>query len=391
MALRQAMRLLVRRCDRSPLLPARSIAAHFATATGGTRSKTKEDAAPLTREERKKKYAKFEEKDLIIPDPNPATEAVQEMYDKMMLQMSKGDTFSKADLFELFHACKTRADINLCLKLLERLHKFRAAQLKVFRNFNADISELVAKAFTQINEPKYALRVFTRYNRFGLTPDIKASHKLLEYASDKFDIGLSFDILRHMRENSQRPNADSAHLFIKQGMKTKRAVVFLDVAREFHLNDVQLHPTTYDICLVCAANAGRAKDVMEIQKYREQYKIPPSPSSTFSLAKALLLKAKPEDAAKLIHEECKDEEVLGKYIKSMVRLWPVKLATCHTGSRKSAKSSMRFVRDMLVKMLGSLSSLGVKVDIDIEQNFGAAKGSGDKYEFCFGEAKAEAA
>ncbi|EFJ19502.1 hypothetical protein SELMODRAFT_419256 [Selaginella moellendorffii] len=322
MALRQAMRLLVRRCDRSPLLPARSIAAHFATATGGTRSKTKEDAAPLTREERKKKYAKFEEKDLIIPDPNPATEAVQEMYDKMMLQMSKGDTFSKADLFELFHACKTRADINLCLKLLERLHKFRAAQLKVFRNFNADISELVAKAFTQINEPKYALRVFTRYNRFGLTPDIKASHKLLEYASDKFDIGLSFDILRHMRENSQRPNADSAHLFIKfgtdflsfpsnvwfrlrQGMKTKRAVVFLDVAREFHLNDVQLHPTTYDICLVCAANAGRAKDVMEIQKYREQYKIPPSPSSTFSLAKALLLKAKPEDAAKLIHEECK--------------------------------------------------------------------------------------
>ncbi|KAJ7521290.1 hypothetical protein O6H91_19G046000 [Diphasiastrum complanatum] len=230
---------------------------------------------------------------------------VQRIHGEMLADMKQLKMPPMKKLTLLLQECSTTEDVKLALDILTHLRSFRAAQCKQTRNFSEHLSELLFQSCIRAKAPEHALRILWRHNVHGLTPDLGIAHKLLGYAKEQGDLALMQQTLKTMVSNAIRPTTKTADIVLRLCKEKGDISLMLKLAKEFHVNGVKLHQALYDICISSVANTGNAKKVHEIQEWRHKFGLSHTTASSFALAKAFVMKKKPQKAASIIYNHCR--------------------------------------------------------------------------------------
>jgi hypothetical protein len=143
-----------------------------------------------------------------------------------------------------------------------------------------------------------------------------------------------------------------------------------------HMNGVSFKQPLYDIIISAAANSGDVNQVHEVQNWREERGFSHTTASAFSLAKALVIDGKPEEAAIIIDDKCKDAEKRDMYLGIMVKVWPLLVGT--KVDEEGKETFLQDLKEKLIAMSVKLSQLGCNFKVDVNEDFAKGKGSKSK-------------
>ena len=276
----------------------------------------------------------------------------------------------------LLQNCATPTDVKLALDVVDRLRRLKAVQGQQKANHSRHMAQLMVEACIRSGDPQSALKTLLKKNRYGFTPCIDQAHLLLKHALVEKDTKLMLQVFKAMVANEVFPTPGSADLIIRTCKDAGDAELLFRMAKEMHMNGVSFKQPLYDIIISAAANSGDVNQVHEVQKWREERGYSHTTASAFSLAKALVVDGKPEEAAIIIDDNCKDAEKRDMYLGIMVKVWPLLV-----GAKVDEEGKETFLQDLkekLIAMSVKLSLLGCNIKVDVNEDFAKGKSSKSK-------------
>eukprot|EP00262_Sarcandra_glabra_P007202 TRINITY_DN1984_c0_g1_i1.p1 TRINITY_DN1984_c0_g1~~TRINITY_DN1984_c0_g1_i1.p1 ORF type:complete len:409 (+),score=54.37 TRINITY_DN1984_c0_g1_i1:94-1320(+) len=297
------------------------------------------------------------------------TEAVKELYEKMLKSVEAETMPPNAWLWLLLDNCANREDIKLLFQILQSLRRFRLSNLRIYENFNCHLCLRVAEACARAGALDYGQRALWMHNVYGLTPSIGSAHYLLLYAKEHNDAKLMVKIMKLLKKNSMPLQPGTADIVFSICYSTNNWDLIEKFSKRFIRGGVKLRRTSFDTWMEFAAKMGDAQSIWAIDNLRSDSVKKHTLSSGFSLAKGYLLERKPESAAKAIHvlNESLPELTRSKIsveIQKLVSDWPSEVIKWKKKEDRKAFSGS--LKSDISTMIASLSNMGLEVMVNLE-------------------------
>lgn len=310
------------------------------------------------------------------PEPESGSPEVERLYKELTETVAKRRMPDASKLPSLLQNCANPVDVKLALDAAAALRNLKAVQGQQKANYSGHMAQLMVEACIRSGDPLSGLKTLWKKNQYGFTPSIEQAHLLFKHALEQKDTRLMLKIMQTMVTNNLRPTPGSADYIIRICKESGNIELLLKVAKELQMNGVVFKKALYDVVISCAANVGDVTFVHEVQAWREDQKFDHTTASAFSLAKALVLDGKSQEAAELISEHCKDVDKRDIYLSIMVKSWPLEVAAKLEEERKGV--FLQELKEKVVAFCESLTELGCRVPGNVSEDFGKGKGSSSK-------------
>ncbi|KAK9289039.1 hypothetical protein L1049_017510 [Liquidambar formosana] len=297
------------------------------------------------------------------------TEAVKELYDKM-LQSVKAQTMPpNAWLWSLIENCKNHDDIKLLFDILQNLRRFRLSNLRIHSNFNCNLCQEITKACVRVGAIDFGKKAIWKHNVYGLSPSIASAHHLLLYAKEHKDTLLMEEVMKILKRNDLPLQPGTADIVFSICYNTDNWQLISKYSKKFVKAGVKLRKTTLDIWMEFAAKIGDIESLWKIEKLRSESMKKHTLASAFSCAKGFLLERQPENAAAVIQalnqelSDAKRPDIMVE-LQKLVSKWPLEVIKHQKEEdRKALATSLK--TDIPIMVSGLLNK-GIEVSVNME-------------------------
>ncbi|KAL8162237.1 hypothetical protein V2J09_013726 [Rumex salicifolius] len=255
-----------------------------------------------------------------------ATEAVKEVYDKMLHSVKKMRSAPpNAWMWTLIENCKNKEDIKLLFNILQNLR--RLSNLRIHDNFNCNLCQQITKTCIRVGAIDFGLKALWKHNVYGLSPSVASANSLLSYAKKQKDPELMSVILKLIKRNDLPLQPSTADIVFSICLKTDKWELISKYSKRFQKAGVKLRKVAFGSWMEFAAKRGDVEALWKVEKLRSDVYKNHNLESGFACAKGLLLERKPEDAASMIQAlnqtfpDSKSPQVLVQ-IQKLVSEWP---------------------------------------------------------------------
>ncbi|KAF0907743.1 hypothetical protein E2562_020485 [Oryza meyeriana var. granulata] len=302
-------------------------------------------------------------------DIDQPTEAVEELYQKMLKSVEAETMPPNAWLWSMISSCSNKEDIKLLFQILQKLRIFRLSNLRINANFNDHLCMKVAEACARVGTLDYGLKVLWKHNVYGITPTIGSAHYLLKHAKEKNDTKLMGNIMQVLQRNSMPLQPGTADIVFSICYNADRWDLLSKYAIRFMKSGVKLHGIAFDIWMDFAAKVGDSQSIWNINSLRGKSVKRYSLATGFACVKGFLLERKPESAAdmiKLLHKHSPDEkkQLVKDELQKLVAEWPVEVI------KRQKKDDRKALEEALIsdipKMISSMSKSGLDISVNLD-------------------------
>ncbi|OVA04353.1 hypothetical protein BVC80_1395g63 [Macleaya cordata] len=297
------------------------------------------------------------------------TEAVRELYEKMLKSIEAKTMPPDAWLWSLIESCTNQEDITLLFQILQILRKFRLSNLRIHANFNCNICLRVAEACAAVGALDFGKKALLEHNVYGLTPSVGSAHYMLLYAKEHNDAKLMVEIMKLMRRSHLPLQPGTADIIFRICYNTDNWELISEYSKKFLKAGVKLHRTTFDIWMEFAAKQGDVESIWEVEKLRSDSMKQHTLISGFSCAKGFLLVRKPESAAAIVHNLSQNlPDMMRSGIKiqlqKLVSEWPLEIIKRQ--KEEDRKAITTSLKDDINAMIHGLLNMGLKVIVNMD-------------------------
>jgi hypothetical protein len=263
-------------------------------------------------------------------DVDHPTEAVEEMYQRMLKSVEAETMPPNAWLWSMISSCSNKEDIKLLFQILQKLRVFRLSNLRINANFNDHLCMKVTEACARVGTLDYGLKALWKHNVYGITPTIGSAHYLLQHAKTLNDTKLMENIMQVLRRNSLPLQPGTADMVFSICYNADRWDLLSKYADRFVKAGVKLHRTAFDIWMEFAAKVGDSQSIWNINSLRGKSVKHYTLATGFACAKGSLLDRKPENAAamiKLLYKHLPDQKkpFVKDELKKLIAEWPTEV------------------------------------------------------------------
>ncbi|XP_028800015.1 uncharacterized protein LOC114755315 isoform X2 [Neltuma alba] len=302
-------------------------------------------------------------------DEGASTEAVKELYDKMLESVNvKRSMPPNAWLWSMIEKCGNHGDIELLFDILQNLRRFRLSNLRIHTNFNDNLCREVSKACARVGALDFGKKTLWKHNVYGLTPSVASAHHLLTYAKNHNDSKLLVEVMKLIKANDLPLQPGTADIVFSICYKTDNWELINKYAKRFVGAGVKLRQTSFDTWMEFAARRGDTESLWKIERLRSESMKQHTLASGLSCAKGLLLEHKPNEAATVIqalNETLPDAKKSGMKdeLQKLVSEWPLEVIKHQKEEgRKALAASLK--SDILAMV--DLLSMGLEASINLE-------------------------
>ncbi|PUZ73430.1 hypothetical protein GQ55_2G473200 [Panicum hallii var. hallii] len=303
-------------------------------------------------------------------DVDHPTEAVEEMYQRMLKSVEAETMPPNAWLWSMISSCSNKEDIKLLFQILQKLRVFRLSNLRINANFNDHLCMKVAEASARVGTLDYGLKALWKHNVYGITPTIGSAHYLLQHAKTLNDTKLMENIMQVLRRNSLPLQPGTADMVFSICYNADRWDLLSKYADRFVKAGVKLHRTAFDIWMEFAAKVGDSQSIWNINSLRGKSVKHYTLATGFACAKGSLLDRKPENAAamiKLLYKHLPDQKkpFVKDELKKLIAEWPTEVI------KRQKKDDRKAMEEALIKdiptMINCLTRSGLDIPVDLEK------------------------
>ncbi|XAR67918.1 hypothetical protein NMG60_11002859 [Bertholletia excelsa] len=302
--------------------------------------------------------------------PGTPTEAVKELYEKMLKSVAEQRTMPpNAWLWSLIENCATHDDIKLLFDILQRLRVFRLSNLRIHENFNCNLCREITKTCVRVGAIDFGKKALWKHNVYGLSPSVGSAHHLLRYAEQHNDAKLMMETMTLLKRNDLTLQPGTADIVFSICYNTDNWELVSKYSKRFVKAGVKLRQTSFDIWMQFAAKRGDIDSLWKIEKLRAESMKQHSVASVFSCAKGYLLERKPENAAELIQifsrtlSDTKRPTFMVE-LQKLVSEWPLEVIK-HQKEEDMKELAVALQND-IPSMVSSLLTLGLEVNVSME-------------------------
>ncbi|XP_057960133.1 uncharacterized protein LOC131152322 [Malania oleifera] len=297
------------------------------------------------------------------------TEAVKELYDKMLQSVNARTMPPNAWLWSLIEKCANNEDIKLLFDILHNLRRFRLSNLRIHANFNFNLCREVTKACARIGALDFGKKALWKHNVYGLTPSIGSAHHLLLYAKKHNDAKLMVEIMKLLKRNDLPLQAGTADIVFSICYHTDNWQLISKYSKKFVKAGVKLRQTTFDTWMEFAAKIGDIETLWKIEKLRSDSMKQHSIATGISCAKGFLLEHKPGNAAAMIealNQNLTDAKRPGLMVElqNLVSEWPLEVIKRQKEENRKALAAA--LQTDIPAMVSCLLSTGLEVSASME-------------------------
>ncbi|XP_068635135.1 uncharacterized protein [Aristolochia californica] len=298
-----------------------------------------------------------------------ATEAVNEVYHKMLKSLEAETMPPNALLWSLIDNCRKREDIKLLFQILQNLRRFRLSNLRIHENFNSHLCERVAEACIRVGALDFGKKVLYKHNVYGISPTIASLHHLLSYAKEHNNAKLMVDIMKLLKKNDLPLQPGTADIVFSICSSTDNWGLISKYSKKFIKGGVKLRRTSFGTWMEFAARRGDVESLWKIEELRLKTVKHHNLATGFSCAKGCLLECKPENAASIIHmlnEKLPSEkrpEILAE-LQKMATEWPLEVLKYQ--KEEDRKALAISLRKNILTMIEILMNEGLAVTVNQE-------------------------
>jgi hypothetical protein len=303
-------------------------------------------------------------------DVDHPTEAVEEMYQRMLKSVEAETMPPNAWLWSMISSCSNKEDIKLLFQILQKLRVFRLSNLRINANFNDHLCMKVTEACARVGTLDYGLKALWKHNVYGITPTIGSAHYLLQHAKTLNDTKLMENIMQVLRRNSLPLQPGTADMVFSICYNADRWDLLSKYADRFVKAGVKLHRTAFDIWMEFAAKVGDSQSIWNINSLRGKSVKHYTLATGFACAKGSLLDRKPENAAamiKLLYKHLPDQKkpFVKDELKKLIAEWPTEVI------KRQKKDDRKAMEEALIKdiptMINCLTKSGLDIPVDLEK------------------------
>ncbi|KAG2638938.1 uncharacterized protein LOC120662122 [Panicum virgatum] len=303
-------------------------------------------------------------------DVDHPTEAVEEMYQKMLKSVEAETMPPNAWLWSMISSCSNKEDIKLLFQILQKLRVFRLSNLCINANFNDHLCMKVTEACARVGALDYGLKALWKHNVYGITPTIGSAHYLLKHAKELNDTKLMESIMQVLRRNALPLQPGTADIVFSICYNANRWDLLSKYAERFVKAGVKLHRTVFDIWMEFAAKVGDSQSIWNINSLRGKSVKHYTLATGFACAKGSLLDRKPENAAamiKLLYKHLPDQKkpFVKDELQKLIAEWPAEVI------KRQKKDDRKAMEEALIKdipaMINCLTKSGLDIPVDLEK------------------------
>lgn len=302
-------------------------------------------------------------------DEGDTTEAVKELYDKMLESVNvKRSMPPNAWLWSMIEKCGNHDDIRLLFDILQNIRRFRLSNLRIHANFNDNLCREVSKACARVGALDFGKKTLWKHNLYGLTPSVASAHHLLSYAKNHNDSKLLMEVMKLIKTNDLPLQPGTADIVFSICYNTDNWELINKYAKRFVRAGVKLRQTSFDTWMEFAARKGDTESLWKIEKLRSESMKKHTLASGLSCAKGLLLEHKPDEAAAVIralNEALPDAKKTGMKdeLQKLVSEWPLEVIKHQKEEdRKALAASLK--SDVLSMV--DLLNMGLEANVNME-------------------------
>uniref|UniRef100_A0A0E0LPI5 Uncharacterized protein n=1 Tax=Oryza punctata TaxID=4537 RepID=A0A0E0LPI5_ORYPU len=301
-------------------------------------------------------------------DTDQPTEAVEELYQKMLKSVEAETMPPNAWLWSMISSCSNKEDIKLLFQILRKLR--RLSNLRIDANFNDHLCMKVAEACARVGALDYGLKVLWKHNVYGITPTTGSAHYLLKHAKEKNDTKLMGTIMQVLQRNSMPLQPGTADIVFSICYNADKWDLLSKYAKRFVKSGVKLHGTAFDIWMDFAAKVGNSQSIWRINSLRGKSVKRYSLATGFACVKGFLLERNPESAAtmiKLLHKHSPDEkkQLVKDELQKLVAEWPAEVI------KRQKKVDRKALEEALItdipEMISSMSKLRLDISVNLDK------------------------
>lgn len=298
------------------------------------------------------------------------TEAVKELYDKMLKSVVAQTMPPNAWLWSLIEKCENHEDIKLLFDMLQNLRRFRLSNLRIHENFNCNLCREVAKACARVGALDFGKKTLRKHNVYGLTPSIGSVHHLLLYAKKHNDVGLMVEVMKLLKRNDLPYQSGTADIVFSICYNTDNWQLISMYSKKFVKAGVKLRETTFDTWMEFAAKIGDTESLWKIEKLRSEMMKQHSLRTGFSCAKGFLLERKPDNASSIIQLLIQNLSVAKRAgvlveLQKLISEWSLEVVKRQKEEdRKALAASL--ITDIPV-MVSRLQNMGLELSVSMEE------------------------
>lgn len=303
-------------------------------------------------------------------DIDHPTEAVEELYQKMLKSVEAETMPPNAWLWSMISSCSNMDDIKLLFQILQKLRVFRLSNLRINSNFNDHLCMKVSEACARVGALDYGLKALWKHNVYGITPTIGSAHYLLQHVKEHNDTKLMERIMQVLRRNSLPLQPGTADIVFSICYNADRWDLLSKYAARFVKAGVKLHRTAFDIWMEFAAKVGDSQSIWNINSLRGKSVKHYTLATGFACAKGFLLERKPENAAatiQLLHKHLPDQKkpFVKDELQKLVAEWPIEVI------KRQKKDDRKAMEEALItdipKMISSMAKSGLDISVDLDK------------------------
>lgn len=298
------------------------------------------------------------------------TEAVKELYDKM-LQSVKAQTMPpNAYLWSLIEKCSNNEDIKLLFDILQNLRRFRLSHLRIHSDFNCNLCREITKACVRVGALHFGKKALWKHNVYGLSPSIASAHQLLLYAKEHNDANLMEEIMKLLKRNDLPLQPGTADIVFSICYNTDNWQLISKYSKKFVKAGVNLRRTSFDIWINFAAKIGDTESLWKIEKLRSESMKKYTLASGFACIKGFLLERKPENAAAIVlvlYQDLSEAKRSGIVVElqKLVSEWPLEVIRCQKEDERQALAAS--LKTDIPAMVSGLLNNGLELSVNMEE------------------------
>jgi len=313
---------------------------------------------------------------LQVDDTKREKRDPQKLYNDIVASLEKKIMPYPSLLQELIRSSSTAAEVTIAMRAAELLRIYRTVERSEQGNHSKEVTHMMVAAYLRAGDTHNALKLVGRKNSLGFTSSIGSVHLLLKHSKFHKDVQLMRRILHAMKANDILATATTADIILRQCKEVGETKLMFTLAKDYIKQGLTFHESLFDVLISSAANAGDVKFVYAIQDRRAKQGLLHTTASAVSMAKALVLKSKPKDAALVIKDHCPGGEKRERYLSILVKVWPLQLITSLNVETK--EEYLQKLKENVGTMFDSLRELGLEFSVDVGKDFAQGKGSDSK-------------
>lgn len=298
------------------------------------------------------------------------TEAVKELYDKILLSIKeKRSAPPNGLLWSLISNCQKKDDIKFLFSVLQQLRLFRMSYLRIPDNFNDNLCLEVTKACTRVGAIEFGKKTLHKHNVYGLSPITGSANTLLSYAKSRKKLKLLADVMELLKQNDVQLQPSIADHVFSICSEADNWKLLSKYSETFIKAGVKLRKTTFGTWMEFAARRGDTEYLWKIEKMRSELYKAHTLKSGLSCSKGLLLERKPEEAAAVIQvlNQILPDSTKANIITELEKLvseWPSDVIKHHKKDKR--KELAAALTTDVPTMVSLLLSMGVETSASMK-------------------------